>query len=293
MRTKKQTSVLLIGLLAIYLFAAMMLQVLAGHVDVRRLAFPVGTAIGGSLCAVLFVLDREYSHTAWERLLRSPATSCLLLGLATVASVVGGFMPQAARFATTWWFVAIVVLLLTHLTLVIIHRLRRFTPGRDASFMLVHIGLWLALFSGTAGAGDTLEMRALVRADEEATMAVDERGMLHPLGYALRLYDFHVERDQVSGTPIQYEADILKDNTLLKLTVNAPISVSLAEKLYLMSYHAEGEDADAGADTVTCVVQIVRQPWSIPMLAGIVMMMAGTVWYVWTDKNKGRRLPCC
>ena len=288
-KCKRQTTVVLSCLLIAYMVLSMVLQALAGSVDASLLAFPAGLALGVSAIGFLFVLDREFEDKEWERQLRSRGAACVILALAVVCSIIGGSMPSSASFHTSWWLLAVLLLLEAHLTLVLIHKLRKYSLGSNGSFFLVHIGLWLALFSAIVGEGDTSDIRALVRAGENVSTGISKDGKVRPLGYSLQLNDLRAETD-ASGMPVQYEAVIAVDSLPLRLAVNAPVSVGLAEDIYLSGY-LPAENADGGK-SASCILQIVRQPWKYPMLAGLILLMAGMVWYVFTVKPKGRAMPC-
>ncbi len=233
-------------------------------------AFPIGMAIGGAITALLFVAEREYEHRAWMRKLRSPSTAVTLLTLVTLTCIVGGSFPQLSGFTTSIPFVALLVALMVHLTLVLIHRIRHFASIlRDGAFVLLHGGIWLALFSGMAGAGDTKEVRTLLTLNETVHTAYDAHGHRIPLSYTLQLQHLDIERNENDGTPIHYEVTLLVDNAECKISVNHPYAVKWHEELYLMDIGT----ANGGG----CVLLIVQQPWKYATLSGILMLLAGTV----------------
>ena len=268
-----------------------------GHIDVNAFAFPVGLAIGVALTALLFVAEREYAHRSWMRKLRSTRTAVILLTLVTLFSIVGGSFPQLSGFTTSLPFVALLLALIAHLTLVMVHRMRHFTSiRRDIPFLVLHGGLWLALFSGMAGAGDTRELRTLLMQDasteaatdastEASTDAVvqtayDARGHRFPLSYSLRLQQIDIERSEQDGSPVQYEVTLLVDSTACKVSVNHPYAVNWYEDIYLMDLHT------AGGSEGGCILLIVQQPWKYVTLAGILMLLAGAVWNLQTRRKE-------
>lgn len=262
--------------LILYLLLSVCIQCLWGNIDTEKLAFPAGAVIGGAAVALLYVLYREKGQSDWVRRLRSPRMSCWLLALVAGWCVVGGSLPSASSFPTSWPFVALLIALLAHLSLVIIHRLHHFSFRRDGAFMSLHAGLWLALFSGVAGAGDTMEVKAIVGREDETIMAVGKDGRIHPLGYSLQLQDFSIEINEADGSPTQYTARMLMDGQPVRVSVNSPLQVNLAEDIYLTNF-----EALSGAGVVShCVLTIVHQPWKYPMLMGILLLMAGVAWYL-------------
>lgn len=261
----------------LYLSGATLLQVVAGHADVQQLAFPVGIALGAAALAILFVLDREQGEHRWIRVLRSSRMAGWLLALLTVGCIVGGSLPAESRFPTSWPFIALLVALLVHLTLLLLHRLHRFCWKRDGTFLLIHGGLWIALCSGMLGAGDTEELHLLVGRHEPVSTGMDEKGRLKPLGHELQLKEFRIETHPIDGSPAQYSATVLVDNEPARLAVNSPYAIRPGEDLYLMSFDSRGEAAEAAF----CVLQLVRQPWKYPLLTGIVLLMAGVARMMW------------
>lgn len=262
------------------------MQLAWGHIDVSTFAFPVGIAMGIGVTALLFVAEREYAHQSWMRGLRSTRTAVTLLILITLCCIVGGTFPQLSRFTTSLPFVALLMALMVHLTLVLVHRMRHFTSiRRDGPFLLLHGGIWLALFSGMAGAGDTKELRTLLMRDaamdaavhtaEGATVdaavhtAYDAYGHRVPLSYSLQLKQLSIERHEENGTPVQYEVTLLVDSTECKVSVNHPYAVKWYEDIYLMDLHTAGEGG--------CILLIVQQPWKYATLTGILLLLAGAV----------------
>ena len=75
-----------------------------------------------------------------------------------------------------------------------------------------------------------------------------------------------------------------------RLAVIAPVSEGFSDDIYISGYRPAGYDG--GKRPAACVLQIVRQPWKYPMLLGIVMLMVGIVWYVFSTKPRGRTMPC-
>lgn len=251
--------------------------------DVSIFAFPVGIAIGGALTALLFVAEREYEHQAWMRKLRSPAAAVTLLILTTLACIVGGTFPQLSGFSTSIPFVILLLALMAHLTLVLIHRMRHFASiHRDAPFLVLHGGIWIALFSGMAGAGDTKEVRTLLKqgttTETEVYTAYDAQGHCVPLSYSLQLQQIHIERDENDGTPVQYEVTLLVDHTTCKLSVNHPYAVKWYEEIYLMDL----DTTDGGG----CILLIVQQPWKYATLSGILLLLLGTIWNLRTGRKE-------
>lgn len=228
-------------------------------IDYSIFAFPSGLALGAAVVALLYVVERRWGRCKAVERARSPHAACLLLGLTAAYVVAGGLLPALADFSSSWPFVTLLSALEMHLALVIIHRLRSFHFRRDLAFILVHAGLWLALFSGMAGAADTRKTDIFVT--------------MQPAGRSPRLLSFDIDRNPADGSPIQYSATVVMDGDTIGVAVNSPYSASIADDIYLVDF-----ETDMATGEVTyCVLQNVHQPWKYPLLAGIVMLLTGTL----------------
>lgn len=228
-------------------------------IDYSIVAFPSGLALGAAVVALLYVVERRWGRCKAVERARSPHAACLILGLTAAYVVAGGLLPALADFSSSWPFVTLLSALEMHLALVIIHRLRSFHFRRDLAFILVHAGLWLALFSGMAGAADTRKTDIFVT--------------VQPAGRSPRLLSFDIDRNPADGSPIQYSATVVMDGDTIGVAVNSPYSASIADDIYLVDF-----DTDMATGEVTyCVLQNVHQPWKYPLLAGIVMLLTGTL----------------
>lgn len=226
-------------------------------IDYSIFAFPSGLALGAAVVALLYVVERRWGRCKAVERARSPHAACMLLGLTAAYVVAGGLLPALADFSSSWPFVTLLSALEMHLALVIIHRLRSFHFRRDLAFILVHAGLWLALFSGMAGAADTRKTDIFVT--------------VQPAGRSPRLLSFDIDRNPADGSPIQYSATVVMDGDTIGVAVNSPYSASIADDIYLVDF-----DTDMATGEVTyCVLQNVHQPWKYPLLAGIVMLLTG------------------
>ena len=85
-------------------------------------------------------------------------------------------------------------------------------------------------------------------------------------------FDAQKAKGKTDKSVVQYEADISIDCApAQRVAVNSPLTPRWNENLYLVSY-----DQNNPSPTYV-VVQIVRQPWRHLLLAGIVMLMLGTL----------------
>lgn len=252
-------------------------------VDVTLFASPIGWSVGLAATILLYVVEKKWGHHRLVCFVRSPLMACWLLSLMTLCCVIGGSIPGWSRFSTSLPFVLLLTMLTAHLALVVIHRLRSFSLQRDSDFILIHGGLWLALFSSIVGAGDMKELQAIVDRSQETTFALNrQRARMEPLGYSLRLKDFKTVTNAADGSPVQYSATIWVNDTSRKLAVNSPCPVRWDEDIYLMNFETDPMSGKVSS----CLLQVVHQPWKYVTLAGIAMLFAGTICMILKRKRK-------
>ena len=272
------------ALTATYVIALTVLQIAFGNLEPRLFAFPLNFAIFAGMIIVCAVVEREYGKNQWVKSLRSTDLSVFLLCLISAWCVAGGSVPQTdaassgwlyrlglTQFATSLPFVGLLALLSVHLTLIIIHRLRRPVRQWGFTFIAAHAGLWLALVAGLLGSADMKDLRCVAMRGQETRTAFDKKGHINALPYAVELKDFRVERSEADNSVVQYEATISLDGERVALSVNHPHAATWQDKLYLVSYDHNAADNE----TAYCVLQIVRQPWQAPMCLGIALLLFG------------------
>ena len=257
-----------------YLALACALQLAVGNIDVGLFSFPVGAAVGIALVAVLYVVDSEWGKHTWVQHLGSPLMSRRLIAFTAAACVIGGCLSADSSFQTSVPFVALLIALMANLTLVIFRRLRSRHAKHRWVFLLTHLGIWLALFSGLAGAGDNQQLRTIVRHDKATTTAFTHQGRMVSLPYSLRLKDFRIDTNTADGSPTQYSATVLINDTPTEIAVNSPHAAGLTEDIYLMSF--EGQH-----NAISCILMIERQPWKLVMLTCLCLMLAGTLFSIY------------
>ena len=209
----------------------------------------------------------------WMRALRSRKTACWLLGLTAAACGVGGCMPAEWSFQSSPLFVALLVALVVNLSLAIIHRVRTRGARRDWAFLIPHMGIWLALVSGLAGACLNEELKVIVAKGYDTNEAYDRDYRTVRLPYSLRLKEFRIERNAADETPTQYAATVVIDGKETVVAVNDPHSMGLGEDIYLVDFEPADDDGNVDA----CLVMVERQPMKYPMLAGVSLLLLGAL----------------
>ena len=226
-------------------------------------AFPLNLLLAAILVCCLVWLRKTCPNTPVVRFLHSPTATISSIILLIISCLWVGFsgdrgFVESALFVSVLMYVQIVLFLIT----------LRGWKGADGSvrwrFLLLHLGLLLAVGSGFWGAPDSGEYRMRLYVDETSREALTLEAKRVVLPYEISLYDVETEYS-VDGKPSHYEALISVNGCEpVTLMVNHPHGVRLGQDLYLASV---SEDS--------CVLQIVCEPWRYFALAGIIMMLAG------------------
>lgn len=251
---------------AIYFGVALICQLLFRDFPTDFFAFPVNAACILLGCVSLWILFKEKPHSRLSVLLSAPQTTYLLLGILFVSCLTLGFGVGPAT--NSWWFVLLLLALTGHLLYTIyrrmlIHRFR-------TRFLLVHVGLFLALLGGFAGSADTEEWRMVVRSDAPGREAFNKKGEKKILSRPFRLKSFKAEY-YPDGMPQDFEAIVDINDKEATIKVNHPHSLSLTDDLYLVDYEHVAKDHQPKY----CILQIVRQPWKYLQWIGIWMLISG------------------
>lgn len=270
-----------IGVSAVYVAVAVVLQCCLGNIAPAWWAFPMNVAVLLVLLIGLLIAWREVGQRWFVQLLASGKCSVVALMLVTGGCLIKGFVPPAAAssavcvrlglhdFTSSWIFAFCIVLLVGNLWLVVV---RRSTKAPHAwRFALNHIGVLITIVSLFFGAADTHKWRIVAQHGVPSDMGYDAAGTPHGLGYAITLDTFAVSFFD-NGTPAAFYADISTEQGTQRISVNQPWHRSWCEDVYLNSY-----DTQAGAASQFCVLERVVQPWKYVTWCGIVMMIGGAL----------------
>ncbi len=274
-------------LVTAYFVIAALLQTMTGNFPLSFFAFPLNVIVAVIWVYLLWRLYREGNKLPLTRFLLSSRTSILSILLLIGGSLVIGLFPQLSEaeaasisgvpaslgcynFMTSWVFIAILFLLLSNLTMVVIHAFYHRVPEKKR-FLLNHLGVWFALFAGFFGSSDVQTLRIPLYAGQPGREAYSMDGKAYYLDYELELYSFNTEY-YPNGMPSRFAADVRIGEQRTTLEVNHPHSYRLGEDIYLTGY-----DTHNVGNTRYCILQIVRQPWKYVMVTGILMMLAGAV----------------
>lgn len=243
------------------------LQALVGDFPVELFRFPLNLL----LCVLWGVLVgecyRRRANSMVARLLLSARATRLSFLLLALLGIALGLQSHPA--STSWPAVGALLLVQTILGMVILRGWRN-EYGIRWSFLLTHLGLWLALVGGFWGAPDCLRLRLAVEREQATREAYRLDGSLTTLDYALRLKEFHLETYS-NGAPSSYEALVEIDSCEVSLRVNHPYQRTPAETIYLISYDSQSSPIRY------CILEVMREPWRWVTFFGIWMMILGAL----------------
>ena len=226
-------------LVTAYFVIAALLQTMTGNFPLSFFAFPLNVIVAVIWVYLLWRLYREGNKLPLTRFLLSSRTSILSILLLIGGSLVIGLFPQLSEaeaasisgvpaslgcynFMTSWVFIAILFLLLSNLTMVVIHAFYHRVPEKKR-FLLNHLGVWFALFAGFFGSSDVQTLRIPLYAGQPGREAYSMDGKAYYLDYELELYSFNTEY-YPNGMPSRFAADVRIGEQRTTLEVNHPHS---------------------------------------------------------------------
>ncbi len=196
----------------------------------------------------------------------------ITLALLLVGALLEGLLPARIPFTKSWPFVIILIVFLIV-----------WGAGLFRSFSLLGAGLWLALWAGMLGTPD----------EYKASLTLPTHQYVHTsLPFEIRLDTFAIRR-YPTGEPMEYTAELsfkeaqspvsAKAESPVSTEVQSPVATDATlrvnhpvrykgYRMYLLDY----EQTPMG-DIVSCTVLVTRQPWSILVLLGILLMMGGAI----------------
>lgn len=275
------------------IMAAVVIQFCAGNFPFHFFEFPLNVILGAIWVYSIYVLVHDNnSESNISKVIVSPKTTAFSLFLFICGTLVIGLFPQMSavdaenesgllgrlgfyNFMSSWIFVSILFILLSHLAAITIRGFKSRKKKRWR-FLLNHAGVWIALFGGFMGSSDIVTARIPVFFESENNEAQTMEGQHFYLDYNMQLIDFNVEHYQ-NGMPKSYVAEVkISDrengkSSQVSLEVNHPYEYNLGEDIYLVSYDTRSDKPQY------CILQIVRQPWKYVQLIGIIMTIAGAI----------------
>lgn len=236
------------------------------------MSFPLNLIFASIWVIAAVWLWNDKRESPVVRFFLSPAATLSSLLIFLAVSLFIGI--SGMRWLTrTIFFAAVMLYLMTVLLFVLLRGWRR--KGEDGvkrirwRFTFLHAGLLLALSSAFWGTPDSRTMRLQLSEGIPTDQAYYLDGRSSRLSYEIELEDFIMETDQ-QGMPSLYEAHLIVDGERTCVRVNHPYSRTLGEDVYLTGF----EPSDI-KNSVSCIIQIVREPWKYPAMTGIILMLAG------------------
>ena len=264
------------GLVAV----GLLLQMAVGPVRWDMMAWPVNgfVLLALLLGIVLMHLCRgRVGLFRWMSTLQAGIPAIVTCAMLTVLmgvtrQVPSGHVPTEPFGITSmlsfWPFVLAYLWLTMLVGMVSLTRLR--PKWRNVPFLLNHLGLFIALVSGTLGNADMQSLHMMVQEGKSEWRAVDAHGKLYKLPFCIELNDFSVEKSPklsyMSDVSVRNRYDVVRRDTI---RVNKPLSVS-GWKIYQFDY----EEARDGLRDIS-IFELVRDPWLPYVYLGIFMMLAG------------------
>ncbi|MCD8292575.1 MAG: hypothetical protein LUC23_02275 [Prevotellaceae bacterium] len=269
----------------VYFLAALGCGYLFGNFPVAWFAFPVNVASWLLWAAVWWLVWRRWRGCLPVRMLVSVKSSLLLLFLFFATCLVYGLDGRAV--AATWWIVALLWALTSHLLVVLYNGVGR--PRRYKwRFILIHSGLLLALLGGFLGVPDRSEWQVVLETGRPVRGVVDQRGNVIKWKHTVEWVNVQdtawKAADAAAATRPQWrdvttETDVYAARLLIDgrkrvvLRVNHPYRMSWQDDLYLVDMIPDGSHHGLAG----CVLTGVRQPWKYVEWAGIWLLIAGCV----------------
>lgn len=268
------------------LLAGVVLQACFGPVRWDAFRWPVnGIVLAGFLTAVVlvFLLRRKVYGFQFvgTYMAAVPAMVCavgltIVMGL-TRQTADGSWLSDMLSF---WPFVLSYVYMDVVLGQVVLRRLRKMLGGqcsmsKDVSFLLNHLGLFLAMTTATLGNADVQRLKMVVTKGLPEWRALTTGQQVVQMPVAIELKDFIMESYD-DGSPRRFASDIqvlTKTGKSVRATVdvNKPVEVD-GWKIYQYGY-----DTQRGASSQTSILELVSDPWLPLVYIGICMMLAGAV----------------
>ena len=241
-------------------------------------AFPLNLILALLWSALVFMTFRHASTSKVVRFILSPLSTVISISLFILACLIIGLTGNR-DWILSIPFITIYLYFMTVLYFVVLRGWIRDGKVRWR-FLLNHLGLLIALASAFWGTPDSETMKIQAFKDIPVREAYRMDGSRAWLPYEIELKDMNAEFYE-DGTPSSFTAllRIGEDTEVLK--VNHPYSRSLAEDIYLSGYDTEQEKY--------CIVQIVKEPWKYPALAGIFMMLAGAMLLFLNGPSKNQK----
>lgn len=215
------------------------------------LAFPLSAILAGIFITVTLLCRGKASRSKFLKFLSGRVFSTSVLILATILTAVEGTWKLGLFHNPGFLFLVLLMM---------------FTLG--LSFSITHFGFLLILFGGFFGAPDFTDGRMAVSYEVPSSYAVSPDGLTIPLDFNVKLKDFRIEYHEDGTSPKQYTSVLEIDGAEKTTSVNKPCHHN--------GYFIYQSDYDR-TDGAFSVLYLVRDPWLIFVIIGMVVLAAGAV----------------
>ena len=264
------------------IIAGLALELTIGAVNWDAFAWPVNGIILLGMILALVVMTLLYNKVYAIRFLCTYQAAIPTMVYAVVLTIIMGLNRQADdgtwfnNMLTFWSFVLIYVFIAIILGLITLRRLSKLTHHitlRDVSFLLNHLGLFMAMVCATLGNADIQRLKLTAIVDEPEWRAIDQEQRIVELPFTIQLDKFIMETYD-DGSPRRFASDIQlitpsKDTIKTTIDVNKPAELD-GWKIYQYSY-----DTTMGPMSQISIFELVHDPWLPWVYAGIFMMLGG------------------
>ena len=277
------------------IIAGLMLELSVGPVVWEAFAWPAnGIVMAGflTLIAAMFLLRKKVyvfqfigTYQAAIPAMVYAVALTIIMGL-TRQQVGGTWLNNMLSF---WPFVLVYVYIAVILGIIILRRLMNLRSWkRDVSFLLNHLGLFIALTTATLGNADMQRVKMITTIGEPEWRALTQEGAVKEMPIAIELKRFIMETYD-DGSPKRFASEIqiltkTGKNIETIVDVNKPYEVD-GWKIYQYGY-----DTQMGAQSQISILELVSDPWLPLVYVGIYMMLAGAVVLLLQGNNKKLRV---
>lgn len=283
----KQGIVINIGLILL----GLALQYSVGPIDWSWFASPVNIIFLVCyvvLIVVLYLFRRKVYAVRWSMTYGAAVPSILITGLATL---IYGITCNRSTLSS-WSFVLCYFWLTTILGLTCLKR------WKSPSFLLNHLGLFIAIVAATLGSADMRKLHMTLMQGVPEWRAVDDNSMVHELDFTIQLNRFSIEEypstseiDTTSlsmpqGEPKCYTSNVTVITKSGKTIKDAPIEVNKPLEVEGWKIYQFGYDTGYGRGSIISVFELVRDPWLPFVYLGIFMLLAGALFMFITAGGK-------
>ena len=264
------------------IFAGLALELSVGPVVWDAFAWPAnGIVLAGflALIALIFILRKKLYAFQFVSTYQAAIPA---LVYAVVLTIIMGLTRQLKdgtwlnNMLSFWPFVLIYVYMAVILGVIILRRLMHLSSWkRDVSFLLNHLGLFIALITATLGNADMQRVKMITTVGEPEWRALTQQGAVKEMPIAIELKKFIMETYD-DGSPKRFASEIqiltkTGKNIETTVDVNKPYEVD-GWKIYQYGY-----DTQMGAKSQISILELVSDPWLPLVYTGIYMMLAGAV----------------